>query len=248
MPWTLQITARMGCELSQELLPVDVTDFLMHARSVKEDLASVITLAMFKEPSATAAFMRTCQPRMSDPSISPQEVAGELISVLRQVEQSDTELEVLGAQGVARCTGLASTCRAYFRIIARAPHTDPKKTKKKKMGQQISNKQPAKMRSTCKKKRSEGGPSREAAQDCGRQISETQERASEDEAQSCCIAGKDHLRKVQDRVLADGRDRQHRPIPRRMPSTARCLAESVGDEGSTAGYRGSLPSDTIDAR
>ena len=157
MPWTLQITARMGCELSQELLPVNVTDFLMHARSMKEDLASVITLAMFKEPSATAAFMRTCQPRMSDPSISPQEVAGELISVLRQVEQSDTELEVLGAQGVARCTGLASTCRAYFRIIARAPHSDPKKTKKKKMGQQISNKQPAKMRSTGKNKNQKAG-------------------------------------------------------------------------------------------
>ena len=66
--------------------------------------------------------------------------------MLRQVEQSDTELEVLGAQGVARCTGLASTCRAYFRIIARAPQSDPKK--KKKMRQNISNKQLAKMRST----------------------------------------------------------------------------------------------------
>ena len=139
-PWTLQITARMGCELAQELLPVDVTDFLMHAQRAKEDLASVITLAMFKEPSATAAFMRTCQPRMSDPSISPQEVAGELMSVLRQVEQSDTELEVLGAHGVARFAGLASTCRAYFRIIARAPQSDPKKEMRRK----ISNKQPTK--------------------------------------------------------------------------------------------------------
>ena len=140
MPWTLQMTARMGCELSQELLPVDVTDFLMHAQSVKEDLASVITLAMFKEPSATAAFMRGCQPRMSDPSKSPEEVAGELISVLRQVEQSNSELEVLGAQGVARCTGLASTCRAYFRIIARAPQSNPKKETRQK----ISSKQSAK--------------------------------------------------------------------------------------------------------
>ena len=59
---------------------------------------------------------------------------------MRQVEQRDTELKVLGAQGVARCTGLASTCRAYFRIIARAPQSDPKKVTRQK----ISNRQPAK--------------------------------------------------------------------------------------------------------
>jgi hypothetical protein len=135
LPWTLQITAKMGGDLAQALLPVDVTDFLMHALRVKEDLASVITLALFKEPAATAAFMRTCQARMSDPKVSPQEVVADLTSLLHSVEQNDSEMEVLGAQGVARCTGLASTCRAYFRIIDKIPKTcqsDPKRGKRQK--------------------------------------------------------------------------------------------------------------------
>ena len=126
MPWPLQISARMGGPLAQMMLPVDVVDFLQHARQVKGDLASVITLAVFKEPASTAAFMKTCQGRMSDPEVTPEDVAADLMTLLHTVEQKDSEMEVLGAQGVARVTGLASTCRAYFRIIGKVHRSSPK--------------------------------------------------------------------------------------------------------------------------
>ena len=124
MPWPLRATKQMGGEVACAALPVDVTDFVAHAAKVKTDLASVITLALIKEPAATAAFMESAQEIMA--TGTAEAVVGALMAMLSSVEQKASELEVLGAQGVARVTGLASTCREYFRIIAADKKSSPR--------------------------------------------------------------------------------------------------------------------------
>ena len=112
--WPLQAAIDMG-PLAELMLPVDVTDLREQASQplIRADLASIIAIALIKEPSVTAALVRSgCLAAMADPTCAAEDVAARLTDLLSREEvQKASECAELGAQGVCRHTGFASTLR-----------------------------------------------------------------------------------------------------------------------------------------
>lgn len=111
--WPLQAAIAMGT-LAELLLPADVTDLREHASEKHgQDLATMVAIALIKEPSVTAALTRSgCLAAMANEDCSATEVAAMMSDVLNNNElQKASECSELGAQGVCRFTGLASTFR-----------------------------------------------------------------------------------------------------------------------------------------
>ncbi len=122
LEWPLKAAIAMG-SLAEFVLPADVTDLREHAAQpqTRADLASMIAIALIKEPSATGALVRSgCLAAMADPARRAADVAAMLTDLLTSEDvQKKSECEELGAQGVCRFTGFASTLRR-FGVIATA--------------------------------------------------------------------------------------------------------------------------------
>ena len=101
--------------LGRAHVPADVTDLREQASQplIRADLASIIAIALIKEPSVTAALVRSgCLAAMADPTCAAEDVAARLTDLLSREEvQKASECSELGAQGVSRFMGFASTLR-----------------------------------------------------------------------------------------------------------------------------------------
>lgn len=107
----LRASICMG-DLACYLMPADVTDLRRHVakQSLREDLASLVLVAMIKEPSVTKAFVESgCHDAMVRGD-SSDDVAQRFWEILGKDDlQVASECSELGAQGVCRATGCATT-------------------------------------------------------------------------------------------------------------------------------------------
>ena len=93
--WPLKAAIAMGPSLSELMLPADVTDFGEQASQplIRADLACLIAIALIKEPSVTAALVRSgCLAAMADPTCAAEDVAARLTDLL-SAEQVQKESE-----------------------------------------------------------------------------------------------------------------------------------------------------------
>ena len=130
--WPLKAAIAMG-PLAELMLPADVTDLREQVSQplIRADLASIIAIALIKEPSVTAALVRSgCLAAMADPTCAAEDVAARLTDLLSREEvQKASECSELGAQGVSRVMGFASTLRRLG-VITPA-ESEPKPQRKK---------------------------------------------------------------------------------------------------------------------
>ena len=95
----------MGAEVASELMPCDVTDFLDKFSRYRGDLATVLVMALLKEPSATTAWAATGVPGRTH-SVSGKAFADSLVDMLQQLHKTPptTEMKQLNTQGdCSRC-------------------------------------------------------------------------------------------------------------------------------------------------
>ena len=97
------------------LIPCDISDFINLYPSIRHDKAFVVIIALLKEPSATASFVKKALALA--PEYGVDALAAVLLEMLDEIrpptEVHRKELEALNQQGVGRFLGVASTCRVW---------------------------------------------------------------------------------------------------------------------------------------
>ena len=88
------------------LMPCDVSDFVNLYPSLRHDKAPVVIVALLKEPSATARFVK--QALALAPSYSVDDLAAALLEMLHEMRSPTKahrkEMEALNQQGVGKAS------------------------------------------------------------------------------------------------------------------------------------------------
>ena len=97
----------------QNLMPCDVEDFLQHYPGLaKDDHALMFFVALFKEPTATRAFLEAVPPERPLTAMNIMSAISKMLDALDGAPH-ESELKQLNRQGVGRFVGAASTCRTF---------------------------------------------------------------------------------------------------------------------------------------
>jgi len=131
--WPLKAAIVMG-PLAELMQPADVTDLREQASQplIRADLASIIAIALIKEPSVTAALVQSGGlAAMADPTCAAEDVAARLTDLLSREEvQKASECSELGAQGVSRFMGFAICLRLLGVITPAASERESQRKKR----------------------------------------------------------------------------------------------------------------------